>query len=152
MAKKMKRFAEGEEVELESTQGSNKSITDDVRERAMRAIAAGGQKEEAPAPKKAAKKSATRSQPESDREEYSPWMREMRKQEATDAENKRESQALFNKKPVDTTSRANPEKVRKAYIESAKYVGRPTGMKSGGMAKSASARADGCCIRGKTRA
>lgn len=27
----------------------------------------------------------------------------------------------------------------------------PTGMKSGGKVKSASARADGCCVRGKTR-
>lgn len=31
-------------------------------------------------------------------------------------------------------------------------MGNVTGMKSGGMAKSASARADGCAIRGKTRA
>ena len=31
-------------------------------------------------------------------------------------------------------------------------MGSVTGMKKGGMAKSASARADGCCIRGKTKA
>jgi hypothetical protein len=31
-------------------------------------------------------------------------------------------------------------------------MGSVTGMKKGGSAKSASARADGCCIRGKTKA
>lgn len=31
-------------------------------------------------------------------------------------------------------------------------MGNVTGMKKGGSVKSASARADGCCIRGKTRA
>ena len=31
-------------------------------------------------------------------------------------------------------------------------MGNPTGMKKGGSVKSASARADGCAIRGKTRA
>lgn len=139
MAKKMKRFAEGEEVELETKQGPSAAITDDVRERAMRAIAAGGQKEEEPAkPKKMAAPKPKKAERVIERN--------------TEQENADESQRIFNKKPVDTTSRANPEKVRKAYVESAKYVGRPAGMKSGGMAKSASARADGCCIRGKTRA
>ena len=139
MSKKAKCYSEGEEVELETSAGPNKSITDDVRERAMRAIAAGGQKEEeAPKPKKAAAPKPKKAERVIERN--------------TEQENADESQRIFNKKPVDTTSRANPEKVRKAYIESAKYVGRPAGMKSGGMAKSASARADGCCIRGKTRA
>ena len=139
MSKKMKRFAEGEEVELETSAGPNKSITDDVRERAMRAIAAGGQKEEeTPKPKKMAAPKPKKAERVIERN--------------TEQENADESQRIFNKKPVDTTSRANPEKVRRAYIESAKYVGRPAGMKKGGMAKSASARADGCCIRGKTRA
>jgi hypothetical protein len=32
------------------------------------------------------------------------------------------------------------------------YAKKPKGMKKGGMVKSASARADGCAIRGKTRA
>jgi hypothetical protein len=153
MAKKMKRFSEGEEVEFETKQGKNEAIDKlaGIRERAMAAIAAGGQKE-APVEKKVVKKTTVTRQPESDREEHSSWMREYRKQEATDSENKRESQALFNKKPVDTMSKADPEKVRKAYIESAKYA-KSSRMASGGMArKSASARADGIAIRGKTRA
>jgi hypothetical protein len=142
--KKMKRYEGGGDIE--STQGENKAITNDVRARAMAAIAAGGQKDEEVAPKK----STSKSQPESDREEHSPWMRDMRKQEA---ENQRESQALFNKKPVDTTSKEDPAKVAKAYQAAAKMqASKPRGMKSGGSVKSASARADGCAIRGKTRA
>jgi hypothetical protein len=38
------------------------------------------------------------------------------------------------------------------YDPLAKYDRKPEGMKSGGKVKSASARADGCCIRGKTKA
>lgn len=38
------------------------------------------------------------------------------------------------------------------YDPLAKFERKPEGMKSGGSVKSASARADGCCIRGKTRA
>ena len=41
MSKEAKCYSEGEEVELETTVGPNKSITDDIRERAMRAVAAG---------------------------------------------------------------------------------------------------------------
>jgi hypothetical protein len=161
--KKAKRYEEGGEIETK--QGGNSRISDEIRERALKAVSEGGQKSEtAPMPK--AKRSAVRSQPESDREEYSPWMRDLRKQEATEEENKRESQALFNKKPVDTTSKEDPAKVAKAYQDAAKMqssrnaekrmsqVKESFGMKKGGSvkAKSASSRADGCCIRGKTRA
>jgi hypothetical protein len=38
------------------------------------------------------------------------------------------------------------------YDPLAKFERKPEGMKSGGKVKSASARADGCCIRGKTKA
>ena len=154
MKRKMKRSdgEEGSVVELDSEAGPNKNIGEDVRMRALKAVSEGGQKAEtAPAPK--AKKSAARTQPESDREEYSPWMRELRKKEATEAENQRESQALFNKKPVDTTSKEDKAKVAKAYVTAAKMqTSKPRGMKSGGKVSSASKRADGCAIRGKTRA
>jgi hypothetical protein len=108
------------------------SINDDVRARAMKWLESGSPEQKADAPSApVAKKSAPKSQPESDREEYSPWMRELRKKEAEEEERKRESESLFNKKPVDTTSKADPEKVRKAYIESAKYA---KGLKRGGKA------------------
>lgn len=130
MKRKTKRYDAGGEVEFETSQGQKKSISDDVRERAMRAIAAGGQKETPAAP---VKKAAVRSQPESDREENSPWMRELRKKEATEAENARESQALFNKKPVDTTSKEDTGSVAKAFQTAAKMLAaKPKGMKSGG--------------------
>ena len=43
------------------------------------------------------------------------------------------------------------EDKERAAMEAAQ-AGRVPGMKKGGSVKSASARADGCCIRGKTRA
>lgn len=42
---KAKRYDEGGEIEFETKVGPNKNITDDVRERAMKAIAEGGQKD-----------------------------------------------------------------------------------------------------------
>jgi hypothetical protein len=53
----------------------------------------------------------------------------------TDEENKKKMDAM--QAQIDAANRRTPA---------------PTGMKKGGKVKSASARADGCCIRGKTRA
>lgn len=151
----MRKFSDGG---FASKEGENKSIGDDVRSRALAAIAAGGQKDE---PVAAAKKQAAKPKPKatSIKPDYSNEEAErmgLNEKGAipvgNDEENAAESQRLFNKKPVDTTSKADPEKVRKAYVDSAKYVGRAKGLKSGGSVKSASARADGCAIRGKTRA
>ena len=151
--RKTRKFSEGG---FSTKEGENKAIGDDVRARAMAAIAAGGQKDE---PKAKAKAPAKKATPKLVKPDYSNEdLDRMGLNEpdavpvATSEENARESQALFNKKPVDTVSKADPEKVRKAYVESAKYVSRAKGMKSGGSVKSASARADGCAIRGKTRA
>ena len=150
MSKKAKCYAEGDEVELETPAGPNQRITDDVRERAMRAIAAGGQKEEeAPKPKKAAapkpkKAEVTKEDPEMVKEAY----KEAGRLKAE--ENARESAAFAARSPSKAT-KADPDLVRRAYIKAAQMQA-GKGMKSGGMAKSASARADGCCIRGKTRA
>jgi hypothetical protein len=113
--KKTKRYEEGG-----VTEGPNKNIGDDVRARAMAAIAAGGQKDEAaPAVKKAAPKAAPKSAP--------------RVEVDIDAENEAESQRLFNKKPVDSVSKENPAAVAKAYQTAAKMqASKPKGMKSGG--------------------
>jgi hypothetical protein len=158
MKKKMKRYEAGGEVEFETKQGSNKSIDDDVRARAMASMNKetaedndpyGATKKSAPkaaskatpkaetkaAPKvepKATPKAETNSQPDSDREENSSWMRQFRKDEAKAA----------------ASTKAVPELVRKAYQDAAKI--KP--MKAGGKVSSASSRADGCAVRGKTRA
>jgi hypothetical protein len=86
--KKKKKYAEGG------------SIDDDVRTRAMKWIESGSPEPKAEAPSApVAKKSVAKSQPESDREENSPWMRELRKKEAADEENKRESASLAARYP-----------------------------------------------------
>ena len=111
--KKAKRYEEGG-----VTEGQNKRIGDDVRARALAAIAAGGQKDEAPA---APKKTAKLAKPDYSNEDIER-MGLGEKGDipvGNDEENKLESQRLFNKKPVDTTSKADPEKVRKAYIQAA---------------------------------
>jgi hypothetical protein len=80
------------------------SIDDDVRSRAMKWIESGSPEQTAAAPSApVAKKSAPKAQPESDREEYSPWMRDLRKKEATEAENKRESESLARRYPEKRT-------------------------------------------------
>jgi len=96
---KAKRYDEGGEIEFETKVGPNKNITDDVRERAMKAIAEGGQKD-MPKPKAKMKPKA-------------------------------KSNAM-----TDSMSRMNP--MGDTY-------------KKGGSVGSASSRADGCAVRGKTK-
>jgi len=96
---KAKRYDEGGEIEFETKVGPNKNITDDVRERAMKAIAEGGQKD-MPKPKAKMKPKA-------------------------------KSNAM-----TDSMSRMNP--MGDTY-------------KKGGSVSSASSRADGCAVRGKTK-
>jgi hypothetical protein len=144
MKKKMKRYnGEEESLVFETKQGRNASIDklEGIREKAMRAVAEGGQKDVAPVAKKTVRTTKLAmpdysnedldrmgmnkdlKQPEFDREEYSPWMREFRKNEAASKKS-----AFANK----------PSAFKK--------------MASGGKVSSASKRADGCAIRGKTRA
>ena len=106
------------------------SIDDDVRARAMKWIASGSpeNKDDAETPSKPAKKVATKLY----LPDYTNEDLDRMDAEEADSERKRESQALFNKKPVDTVSKADPEKVRKAYVESAKYVKSPRTFKRGG--------------------
>jgi hypothetical protein len=116
------------------------SIDDDVRERARKWMESGSPEQtEAPVkPVKSVKRAKAAKlslpdysnedldrmgmnndlkpkQPESDREEYSPWMREYRREEAK----------------AKASTKADPEMVRKAYVESAKYTKSPRSMKSG---------------------
>ena len=98
MNKKSKCYDEGGEIEFETKIGPNKNISDDIREKAMKAVAEGGQKE---APK------------------AKPRMKA------------KKSNAM-----TDSMSRMNA--MGDTY-------------KKGGSVSSASSRADGCAIRGKTK-
>lgn len=64
--------------------------------------------------------------------------------------------AKQNPNPVDKTSKKSPAQGFQAILD--KHTGgskrgddAPDNLRTGGKVKSASARADGCCIRGKTR-
>ena len=92
-----KHYCGGKSVKKYADGGS---IDNDVRSRAMKWIEAGSP-EQTTTP--IAKNQTVKTQPESDREENSSWMREMRKQEATDTENKRESTALARRYPEKRT-------------------------------------------------
>lgn len=132
---KKKRYDEGGEVEFETKTGRNENIGDDVRARAMAAMAAreAGEEEKKEAPKKAApKKEAVyrpKSLPESDREENSAFMRQFRKDEAA------AKKSSFAGKPSAFAGKTSSFKK----------------MASGGSVSSASKRADGCAIKGKTK-
>ena len=110
----MKRYNEGDVVELESKMGPNENIDDDVRARAMAAMAAreSGAEEAEPAKPKA--KPKTKAEPK--------------------AEPKKKTSSFADK----TSSFASKTSSFKK-------------MASGGSVSSASKRADGCAIKGKTR-
>ena len=159
MKKKIKRYNEGDVVELESKTGRNENIGDDVRERAMAAMAARelGAEEKKAAPKatpkaepkaepKAAPKKkeavySPKSLPESDREENSSFMKQYRKDEAK-AKAKDEPSFLKGTKGFKNLGEAFKAMRRSAGI---------TSYKSGGSVSSASKRADGCATKGKTK-
>ena len=114
MNKKMKRYEEGGEIEFESKMGPNENIGDDVRARAMAAMAAreSGAEEAEPAKPKAEPKP------------------------------KPKAKAEPKKKTSSFEGRTSP------------FAGKTSSFKkmaSGGSVSSASKRADGCAIKGKTR-
>jgi hypothetical protein len=202
MKKKMKRYEDGGEIEFETKMGSNKSISDDIRERAMRAASEGGQKDVAPMVKKTVKSTVTklpmpdysnedldrmgmnndikpvksRVQPETDREEYSPFMRQFRKDEAKEKANKNYMPENLRspdykapsvvKNVSKEVTKPTPRSPSQMIKEESEYAMKPRlqskgerlmksmglNFKSGGKVSSASKRADGCAIRGKTRA
>jgi hypothetical protein len=151
MKKKMKRYEDGGEVEFESKVGPNSSIDEMTRIRAqdyaeeMQRPAPEIETKEAPkakakaAPKKKDAVYSPKSLPESDREENSAFMRKFRKDEA---------------KAKDEPSFLKGTKGFKNLGEAFKAMRRSAGItsyKSGGSVSSASKRADGCAVKGKTR-
>jgi len=109
----MKRYNEGDVVELESKTGRNENIGDDVRARAMAAMAA----------------------------------RESGAEEAEPAKPKAKPKAKAEPK-------AEPKKTSSFADKTSSFAGKTSSFKkmaSGGSVSSASKRADGCAIKGKTR-
>jgi hypothetical protein len=158
--KVMKRYEDGGEIE--STQGQNKNIGDDVRARAMAAMEKGSSDEPAVPKKTAAKltpkpeaKPTPKEEPKAEKANpvqqakdiikapklYDP----LAKYEQTGPK-RSEAAPKAESKPVPV-ARANSEKT--GFQEK---MSKALGYKMGGKVKSASARADGCAIRGKTRA
>ena len=139
--KKMRKFEEGGEIQFESMQGRNPNIDENTRIRAMdyaqmmQEPIPEIETKEAPKAKPKAKPKkevvySPKSQPESDREENSAFMRQFRKDEAA------AKKSPFAGKVSAFANKVSPFKK----------------MASGGKVSSASKRADGCAIRGKTRA
>jgi hypothetical protein len=119
--KKTKKYGIGGGIE--STQGRSKMIGDDVRARAMASIAALNNKDEESEDTKYAKRLYGG---ESDESKY--------------------AKKLYSEEPEVVTSKKSPE------IDLHSIVKRSAnGMKKGGKVSSASKRADGCAIKGKTR-
>jgi hypothetical protein len=126
--KKAKRYDEGGEIEFETKTGKNEMIDDATRERALKAVNEGGMGAEEAAPAKA-KSSAPKGAKAFTRAETGGGA------------------ALMTRK--------DRSGMPKAKAKSSSYTPDHTmgmAMKKGGKVKSASARADGCAIRGKTRA
>ena len=188
MSKKMKRY-NGEEdslVEFETKTGKNKSIGEDVRERAMKSIAEGGQKDEAPkaAPKASAPKAAPKAAPKKeaklpmpdysnedlDRMGMNEDLKSFKKANMNDMPENLRAPGYKAPSVVKTVSKEvtkpTPRSPVQMLREESEYTMKPRlqskgeslmksaglNFKSGGKVKSASARADGCAIRGKTRA
>lgn len=132
MSKKTKRYngEDGSEVEFETKTGENKMISDDTRAKAMAAMEKGGSDDTA-AP---AKKSAPSFKAKADKAGF------------TSAETKGGA-ALMTRKDRSSAPKAAPKK-------SSSYTADHTmgaAMKMGGSVGSASKRADGCAVKGKTR-
>lgn len=128
MSKKTKRYEDGGEIEFETKQGKNEMIDDGVRARAMAAMEKGSS-DEAPA-----KKSA-------------PSFKAKAKDAGFTSAETKGGAALMTRKDRSSTPKAAPKK-------SSSYTADHTmgaAMKKGGSVGSASRRADGCAIKGKTK-
>lgn len=137
MKKKMRKFEEGGEVEFESKMGQNPQIDDMTRIRAqdyveeMQRPAPEIETREAPKAKKAAPKPQPKAEPKAE------------PKTTPKAEPKKEEPSFFK----GTKGYKNLGALFKSMREKAGI----TSYKSGGSVSSASSRADGCAIRGKTK-
>lgn len=173
MKKKIKRYEEGGDVEFETAQGQNKNIGDDVRARAMAAMDKGSA--DTPAvPKKTAEKLTPKAAPKEEpkpaekkkesapsfKESTSPFKDAVSSFKAKSAPAKEDSPVFkATSKPAKEDSSAfkakTPSKESSSSFKDASsaFKNAKSSFKSGGSVRSsASKRADGCAIRGKTRA
>jgi hypothetical protein len=133
MKKKMKRYEDGGEVEFETKQGKNAAIDDDTRIKALDYANSKIEDEPMidmrPAPKA---KSSPKGAKAFTRAETGGGA------------------ALMTRKDRSGMPKAATKAAKKSSYTPDHTMG--MAMKKGGSVKSASARADGCAIRGKTRA
>jgi hypothetical protein len=167
--KKMKRYEDGGEIE--STQGQNKSIGDDVRARAMAAMSkSDGESEDTKYAKKLysteepaiPKKTATKLTPKAAPKEEAPAPKAKASlvDQAKDVVKAKDvsvsTPKSFTESGGNTKASSKKEDLSGfSFGNMAKKLREKAGITSykvGGKVKSASARADGCAIRGKTRA
>ena len=152
MNKKAKRYDDGGDVETDTAQGQNASIGDDVRSRAMAAMAnrdmdIGGGGASTPTPaKKAVGKAITKAVAEekpapapSKQQKSAPAMIRGSKSTGTDLKS-----ALFGSSASSDSPRTRAAKRDQAMTGT-------YSMKSGGKVGSASKRADGIAQKGKTK-
>ena len=152
--KKTKRYEDGGEIE--SAQGSNKNIGDDVRARAMAAMEKGSSEEAAPAPKK----TATTPKAAPKEETPAPKAKASSVDQAKDVVKAKDvsvsTPKSFTESGGNTKASSKKEDLSGfSFGSMAKKLREKAGItsyKSGGSVSSASKRADGCAIRGKTRA
>jgi hypothetical protein len=160
MKKKTKRYdgEEGSLVETETAQGQNKSIGDDIRARAMAAMV------NEPTPPTPPKKEVGKAITKAVKEEKAEPKKASPVQEAKDVVSGKGASTPPMPKSFTEAGGSSKASPAKADLSSFKVRApdvlsgfdskgkRISNMKSGGKVKSASARADGCAIRGKTRA
>ena len=153
--KKMKKYEDGGEVEFESAQGPNKNIGDDVRARAMAAMAK-KDAEETAVPKKTAAKLTPKATPKAETKP-TPVAKTGEEKSGFEAKKAKALEGTSVKTEAKPTPKAESRPIPVARTNSEKTgfqekMAKALGMKAGGKVKSASSRADGCAIRGKTRA
>jgi hypothetical protein len=157
MKKKMKRYEEGGDViELESKTGRNENIGDDVRARAMAAMEKGSSDEPA-VPKKTAEKLTPKAAPKAEpkAEPKEEPKAEPKKKASTTIPSTFGKVSLpksFSASGGNTEPKKSTAKFSSPSISLPDPLAKYKKMASGGKVSSASKRADGCAIRGKTKA
>ena len=140
MAKKTKCYEEGGDVEFETKTGKNEAIKDDVRARAMKFLEKSDEakKEVTPKTTKTARRVVAKAKESLPMPDYS--------NEDLDRMGMNEDLKPATRfSPAAAAGVTPPRPVPGFMMKSMGY-------KSGGKVKSASARADGCAVRGKTKA
>lgn len=140
MTKKSKCYEDGGEIEFETKTGKNEAIGDDTRARAMKFLEKSAEEKQEVKPKSraASRKVVAKAKTSLPMPDYSN----------EDLDRMGMNEDLKPAKRFDPAAAAGVRKPAAAPS----FMMKSMGYKSGGGVKSASARADGCAIRGKTKA